>query len=122
MDSVDEDNYETTSNNDSSKIFNMFMGSDVTFNRVDESTILNPFKFCLKYIIKFKEYKKYPITFSAELSLASDNELKTLFVFETPYKSLYYQYTRVAFIVFEDYNSIYTFFKKYVAHIEYCNN
>lgn len=120
-DSVDEDNYET-SNNDSTKIFNMFMGCDVTFDRVDESTILNPFKFCLKYIIKFKEYKKYPITFTAELSLVSDNDLKTSFTLEAPYKSPYYQYTRASFTDFEDYNSIYTFFKKYVAHIEYCNN
>lgn len=119
-DEVDEDNYET-SNNDSSKIFNQFFGSDVTFNRVDESTILNPFKFCLKYIIKFKDYKKYPITFTAELSLASDNELKTSFVLEAPYKSPYYKYTRVAFTDFEDYKSMYAFFKKYVAHIEYCN-
>lgn len=120
-DDLDEDNYETKTNNDSSKIINMFVDSDVTFNRVDESTILNPFKFCLKYIIKFKEYKKYPITFTADLSLASDNELKTSFVLEAPYKSPYYQYTRAAFYDFEDYKSMYAFFKEYVHHIEYCN-
>ena len=120
-DDVDEDNYETKSNNDSSKIFNMFMGSDVTFNRVDESTILNPFKFHLEYIIKFKEFKKFPITFTAELSFASDNELKTSFVLEAPYKSPYYQYTRAAFTDFYDYKSMYAFFNKYVYHIEYCN-
>ena len=76
----------------------------------------------MKYIIKFKEYKKYPITFTAELSLVSDNELKTSFVLEAPYKSPYYQYTRASFYSFEEYNSMYAFFNKYVHYIEYCNN
>lgn len=76
----------------------------------------------MKYIIKFKEYKKYPITFTAELSLASDNDLKTSFVLEAPYKSPYYRYTRAAFYDFGDYKSMYAFFKEYVHHIEYCNN